>query len=148
MSQDSFETLREELEKTRVELSEARARIAAMEMSFFWKLRNAWWRLKGGFAGGASFGERSALPAGDPGLVHVPGFAPVRFRGPGLDRSTDAVDVVVLAHDELPVLEECLGALLRHARPPYTLFLADPGVPPAARKWVLDFPRDQGATLV
>ncbi|MGZ5430622.1 MAG: glycosyltransferase, partial [Thermoanaerobaculia bacterium] len=120
----------------------------AMEMSFFWKLRNAWWTLKGGFAGGVSSGERAAPPAADPGLVHVPGFAPVRFRDPALDRSTDAVDVVVLAHDDLPVLEECLGALLRHARPPYTLFLADPGVPPAARNWLEAFARDQGAALV
>ena len=147
MSQDSFEALREELEKTRVELQQARARIAAMEMSFFWKLRNAWWTLKGGFAGGAP-SERAAAPAADPGLVHVPGFAPVRFRDPALDRSTDAVDVVVLAHDDLPVLEECLGALLRHARPPYSLFLADPGVSPAARNWLEAFARDQGAALV
>ena len=148
MSQDSFEALREELEKTRAELSEARARIAAMEMSFFWKLRNAWWKLKGGFAAGASSKEGNALPAADPGLVHVPGFAPVRFRGPAFDRSTEAVDVVVLTHDDLPVLEECLGALLRHARPPYTLFLADPGVSPAARNRLETFARDQEATLV
>jgi hypothetical protein len=148
LSQDSFEALREELEKTRAELSEARARIAMMEMSFFWKLRNAWWRLKSGFAGGAPSGEGAAPPAADPGLVHVPGFAPVRFRGHVFDRSTDAVDVVVLAHDDLPVLEECLGALLRHARPPYTLFLADPGVSPAGRNWLEDFARDQGAVLV
>ena len=119
-----------------------------MEMSFFWKLRNAWWRLKGGLAGGASSGEPAAPPAADPGLVHVPGFAPVRFRGHAFDRSTEAVDVVVLAHDDLPVLEECLGALLRHARPPYTLFLADPGVSPAARSWLEAFARDQGAALV
>jgi glycosyltransferase involved in cell wall biosynthesis len=148
LSQDSFEALREELEKARVELSEARARIAAVEMSFFWKLRNAWWRLKGGFSGRASSGDGAAPPAADPGLVHVPGFAPVRFRGPALDRSTAAVDVVVLAHDDLPALEECLGALLRHARPPYALFLADPGVSPAARNWLEAFARDQGATLV
>jgi glycosyltransferase involved in cell wall biosynthesis len=148
LSQDSFEALREELEKARAQLSEARARIAVMEMSFFWKLRNAWWTLKGGFAGGEPSGERVAPPAADPGLVHVPGFAPVRFRGPALDRSTDAVDVVVLAHDDLPVLEECLGALLRHARPPYTLFLVDPGVSPAPRNWLEAFARDQGAVLV
>ncbi|MGZ5430008.1 MAG: hypothetical protein ACXWEX_01250, partial [Thermoanaerobaculia bacterium] len=131
MSTESADELREELEKTRAELAQAHARIAAMEMSFFWKLRNAWWTLKGGFVGGVSSGERAAPPPADPGLVHVPGFAPVRFRDPALDGSTDAVDVVVLAHDDLPVLEECLGALLRHARPPYTLFLADPGVSPA-----------------
>ena len=148
MSQDSFEELREELEKTRLDLSEARARIAAMEMSFFWKVRDAWWRLKGGFAGGTSAGERPAPAATDTGLVHVPGFAPVRFRGPALERSTAAVDVVVLAHDDLPVLEECLGALLRHARPPYALFLADPGVSPAERSWLESFARDQGAALV
>ena len=148
MSVDIAEELREELEKTRAELQQARARIAAMEMSFFWKLRNAWWRLKGGFAGGASSGGRAAPPAADPGLVHVPGFAPVRFRDPAWDRSAEAVDVVVLAHDDLPVLEESLGALLRHARPPYTLFLADQGVSPAARKWLGVFAHDQGAALV
>ena len=148
MSQDSFEELREELEKTRAELSQARARIAAMEMSFFWKLRNAWWALKAGFAGRASSGDGAASPAADPGLVHVSGFAPVRFRGPELVRSTDSVDIVVLAHDDRSVLEECLGALLRHARPPYKLFLADPGPSPALRGWLEDFAREQGAALV
>jgi glycosyltransferase involved in cell wall biosynthesis len=148
LSVDAVEELREELEKTRAELKQARARIAAMEMSFFWKLRNAWWKLKGGFSGGAFSGEQAALPAMDLGLVHVPGFAPVRFCGPALDRSTDAVDIVVLGHDDLPALEECLGALLRHARPPYTLFLADPGVSPAVRNWLEAFGRDQGAALV
>ncbi|MFI5118810.1 MAG: glycosyltransferase [Thermoanaerobaculia bacterium] len=147
MSESSFEELREELDKARAELSEARARIAAMEMSFFWKLRNVWWRLKGGFSGGTS-GERADSPAADPGLVQLPGFAPVRFRGHAFDRSTDAVDIVVLAHDDLPVLEQCLGALLRHARPPYKLFLADPGVSPAARDWLETFGREQGADLV
>ncbi len=58
------------------------------------------------------------------------------------------MDVVVLAHDDLPVLEECLGALLRHARPPYTLLLVDPGVPSAAREWLEAFARDHGAALV
>lgn len=148
LSQDSFEALREELEKTRAELLQAHARIAAMEMSFFWKLRNAWWRLRGGFAAGASSGGHAAPPTPDTGVVHVAGFAPVRFLGPLFERSTDAVDVVVLAHDDLPVLQECLGALLRHARPPYTLFLADPGVSPAGRNWLEDFARDQGAVLV
>jgi glycosyltransferase involved in cell wall biosynthesis len=148
LSVDIAEELREELEKTRAELQQARARIAAMEMSFFWKLRNAWWRLKGGFAGGASSGERAAPPAADPGLVHVPGFVPVRFRGHAFDHSTDAVDIVVLAHDDLPTLEACLGALLRHARPPYTLFLADPGASPVVRNRLEAFARDQGAVLV
>jgi glycosyltransferase involved in cell wall biosynthesis len=148
LSQDSFEALREELEKTRVELQQARERIAAMEMSFFWKLRNAWWTLKGGFAAGAPSGEQAARRAADPGLVHVPGFAPVRFHDHSFNRSTDSVDVVVLAHDDLPVLEGCLGALLRHARPPYKLFLADPGVSPAVRNWLEAFGREQGAALV
>ncbi len=148
LSQDSFEALREELEKTRVELQQARERIAAMEMSFFWKLRNAWWTLKGGFAAGAPSGEQAARRAADPGLVHVPGFAPVRFHDRSFDRSTDSVDVVVLAHDDLPALEGCLGALLRHARPPYKLFLADPGVSPAVRNWLEAFGREQGAALV
>ena len=148
LSQDSFEELQEELKKTRVELQKARERIAAMEMSFFWKLRNAWWTLKGGFAAGAPSGEQAARRAADPGLVHVPGFAPVRFHDHSFDRSTDSVDVVVLAHDDLPALEGCLGALLRHARPPYKLFLADPGVSPAVRNWLEAFGREQGAALV
>ncbi len=147
MSDASFEELREELEKARAELSEARARIAAMEMSFFWKLRNAWWRLKGGFTGSASSSEGAALPAADPGLVHVPGFEPVRFRSAALKRSSAAVDVVVLAHDDLTILKECVGALLRHARPPYRLFLAAPGVSDGARIWLEEFAHDQGAEL-
>jgi glycosyltransferase involved in cell wall biosynthesis len=56
LSQDSSEALREELEKVsaelrnaRLELARSRERVAAMEMSFFWKLRNAWWAVKGFF---------------------------------------------------------------------------------------------------
>jgi glycosyltransferase involved in cell wall biosynthesis len=148
LSQDSFESLREELERTRTELAQARARIAAMEMSFFWKLRNAWWRLKGGFAAGAASDGRAAPPVADTRVVQLAGLAPVCFRGPTFDRSSEAVDAVVLGHDDLSVLEECLGALLRRARPPYTLFLADPGVSPAVRDWLEAFSRDQGAHLV
>ncbi len=144
---DSYDSLREELEKTRAELVEARERIAAMEMSFFWKLRDAWWRLKDVLAGRAPATAPAAPPAADPGLVHLPGLAPVRFRGPALDRAADAVDVVVLAHEDLPVLEACLDAVIRHARPPYALFVADPGVPAAAHAWLEGFARDQGAHL-
>ncbi|MEO8586098.1 MAG: hypothetical protein ABI584_08045, partial [Acidobacteriota bacterium] len=146
MSVENVDELREELEKARAELAEARARIAAMEMSFFWRLRNAWWRLKSGLGGAASPGE-SAPPAPDPGLVQVPGFEPIHFRGPAFERSTAAVDVVVLAHDDLAALENCLDALLRHARPPYTLFLADPGASSAAADFLEDFAREQGAAL-
>ncbi len=146
MSQDSYESLREELEKTRAELAEARGRIAAMEMSFFWKLRNAWWTLKGTLGAGASSVAPPA-PAVDPGLVEIDGFESVRFRGVALGRSTAPVDVVVLAHDDLPALERSLDALLRHARPPYALFLADPGASPAVSAWLGAFAKDQGATL-
>jgi hypothetical protein len=34
--------------RTAVEIAELRARIAAMEASRFWKLRNAWFRVKRG----------------------------------------------------------------------------------------------------
>jgi glycosyltransferase involved in cell wall biosynthesis len=148
LGQESFVALREELEKTRAELAQARARIAAMEMSFFWKLRNAWWRLKGGLAAGTVSGGPAVSPPADTGLVSLPGFAPVCFRTPVLERSVEPVDAVVLGHDDLPALEECIGALLRHARPPYSLFLADPGVSPAARSWLEAFAQDQGARLV
>ena len=118
-----------------------------MEMSFFWKLRNAWWRVKDTLAGRAPAAPPAASAA-DPELVHLPGFAPVRFRGAALDRSTASVDVVVLAHDDRAVLEESVGALLRHARPPYRLFLADPGVPSGVRAWLETFAHDQGASFV
>jgi len=49
LSGPTIEELREELERTRAELRVARDRIAAMEMSRFWKLRNAWWAFKGLF---------------------------------------------------------------------------------------------------
>ena len=41
-----MDDLRADLERTRADLASARARIAMMEMSFFWKLRNAWWAFK------------------------------------------------------------------------------------------------------
>ena len=44
-----MDDLRADLEKTRAELAAARERIVMMEMSFFWKLRNAWWSFKGVF---------------------------------------------------------------------------------------------------
>jgi glycosyltransferase involved in cell wall biosynthesis len=148
LSHDSSDALREELEQTRAELAAARARIAAMEMSFFWKLRNAWWRLKDVLAGRASAAAPPPPPAADPGLVVLPGFSPVRFRGPALDRSPEPVDVVVLGHADLPALEACLDALVRHARPPYALFLAEPETGAAARARLEGFARDQGARLV
>src|SRR5512135_2661193 len=63
-----------------------------MEMSFFWKLRNAWWTLKGTLGVGASSVAPPA-PAVDPGLVEIDGFEGVRFRGVSLERSTSSVDV-------------------------------------------------------
>jgi glycosyltransferase involved in cell wall biosynthesis len=143
-----LDDLRADLEKTRAELAAARERIAMMEMSFFWKVRDAWWRLKDTLAGSAPGASAAAAHGLNPGLAHLPGFSPVRFRGVSLDRSTAAVDVVVLAHDDAPALEASLGALVRHARPPYRLFLADPGVAPAARTWLEGFATDQGASLV
>jgi glycosyltransferase involved in cell wall biosynthesis len=46
LSRSQEEALREELERTRVDLRHARAHIAAVEASRFWKLRNVWWRLR------------------------------------------------------------------------------------------------------
>jgi glycosyltransferase involved in cell wall biosynthesis len=51
LKEPSIEELRDELERTRAELRAARDRIAVMELSRFWKLRNAWWSLKGLFRG-------------------------------------------------------------------------------------------------
>jgi glycosyltransferase involved in cell wall biosynthesis len=142
-----LDDLRADLEKTRAELAAARERIAAMEMSFFWKLRNVWWRVKDMLAGRAAAPPAAASSAVDPELVRLPGFSRVRFRGIALSRSTAAVDVVVYAHDDLPALEASVGALVRHARPPYRLFLADPGVLPAVRAWLEGYAKDQAATL-
>ena len=142
-----MDDLRADLERTSAELAAARERIAAMEMSFFWRLRNAWWRVKDTLAGRAPGTSAAAASTADPELVRLPGFSPVHFRGISLSRSTAALDVVVLAHDELPALERSVGALVRHARPPYRLFLVDPGVPPAVRAWLEGYAKDQAATL-
>jgi O-antigen biosynthesis protein len=61
LNKDPNGELREELEKTRAELVGARERIAAMEMSFFWKVRNAWWAFKGLFMR-VGAGKGSSLP--------------------------------------------------------------------------------------
>ena len=55
-------------------MRQARERIAAMEMSFFWKLRNAWWALKGSFARSGS-AEGSPPPGGEV-VWNVPADAP------------------------------------------------------------------------
>lgn len=72
MSED-LSSLRDELTRTRAELRAARARIAAMEASRFWKLRNAWWRLKARLTGSAGAGAwgtgAEAAPESGPGEV-------------------------------------------------------------------------------
>ncbi len=47
LKSESAQELRDELEKVRAELREARTLIEVMGQSRFWKLRNAWWAAKG-----------------------------------------------------------------------------------------------------
>jgi len=87
LKSESQHELRDELEKARAELREARTLIEVMEQSRFWKLRNAWWAAKGRFK---SLWERSSGNTGPgttvwmaPRRLVTPalGAAPSRFAG-------------------------------------------------------------------
>lgn len=86
MKAESVHELRDELEKARAELREARTLIEVMEQSRFWKLRNAWWAAKGRFK---SLWERSSGNTGSGATVWMaprpvaPALdaAPSRFAG-------------------------------------------------------------------
>jgi GT2 family glycosyltransferase/glycosyltransferase involved in cell wall biosynthesis len=135
--------LRRELERTRGELREARARIAAMEMSAFWKLRNVWWSLKERLPVAAA-NRFESLPR--PAEIGEPGRTARRDRNPDRDAST--VDVVVCVHDALDDVRECLDSVVRHSTPAYRLILVDDGSGPEARDYLAAFASSQGAHLI
>jgi GT2 family glycosyltransferase/glycosyltransferase involved in cell wall biosynthesis len=143
MTEMSPTQLRSELERTRAELREARARIAAMEMSSFWKLRNLWW----------SFKERLPLrlagrfeALASPPAVDDPGPSPCRDPHP--KRTTSTVDVVVCVHDALDDVRDCLDSVVRHSTPVYRLVIVDDGSGPATRDYLASFASSQGARLI
>ncbi len=153
MTEPTVEALRRELERTRADLREARSRIAAMEMSSFWKLRNLWWSLK----------ERMPLPlarrfehaAPDvPALLSpasgpaVPEQALAAPRRPFPPRPPSTVDVVVCVHDALEDVRECLASVLSRSTPPYRLIVVDDGSGPGTRDFLAAFAGENGASLL
>ncbi|MBK9963739.1 MAG: hypothetical protein IPP07_02090 [Holophagales bacterium] len=125
MSGSSAEELREELERTRAELWQARDRIAMMEMSRFWKLRNLWWTVKRRF--GISVPPAApvlsdAVPAAE--FVRLRGLAPVPFRAGPPPGHPHRVDVVFVAGSDAAASRDALDSLVRYCRPPVALHVA------------------------
>jgi GT2 family glycosyltransferase/glycosyltransferase involved in cell wall biosynthesis len=137
--------LRRELERTRAELREARARIAAMEMSSFWKLRNLWWSLKERLHFRRT-GRFEAVPRLHP--YSEPEPAPPPRRNPNPARSASTVDVVVCVHDALEDVRDCLDSVIRHSTPVYRLILVDDGSGAETRDFLASFASSQGALLI
>ena len=112
MISESPEALRKELEKTRADLRAARERIAVMEMSRFWKLRNLWWkfreRLEKLRAGPAS-PEPPSGPERRAWLVSARPWGP-----PPL---AEVVDVFVLGEGDAGY-RATLDSAIRRSRPP------------------------------
>ncbi len=141
-----IEELRRELDRTRADLSQARARIAAMEMSKFWKLRNFWWDLKERIRlGSKNRFEKvsSSSPAGTAPSVHPSGR---RVPYPG--RPPSSVDVVVCVHNALEDVRECLDSVVRNSTPPFRLVLVDDGSDEETRQYLTRFARTQRAELI
>ncbi|HEY3350054.1 MAG TPA: glycosyltransferase family 4 protein [Thermoanaerobaculia bacterium] len=125
MSGSSAEELREELERTRAELWQARDRIATMEMSRFWKLRNLWWTVKRRFGisvppAAPALGD-AAAPAD---VVRLRGLAPVPFRAGPPPAHPHRVDVIFVAGPDEAVSRAALDSLVRFCRPPVAFFVA------------------------
>lgn len=142
---EELESLARELERTRAELHEARATIAAMKASRFWKLRDAWWAAKGALASRARLRDLRPRRAAAAGAAW-PLPAPVATGAP--KRTTARVDVVVCVHDALEDVTACLSSVLRHTRPPYRLVLVDDGSSAPTRDYLARFAAEQGATLL
>ncbi len=125
MSGSSAEELREELERTRAELWQARDRIAMMEMSRFWKLRNLWWTVKRRFGISVPPAAPALADAAPPAeFVRLRGLAPVAFRAGPPPGHPDRVDVVLVAGPDEAVSRAALDSLVRFCRPPVAFFVA------------------------
>jgi len=136
--------LERELERTKADLREARARIAAMEMSFFWKLRNFWWSFKERVLGGRT-GRFDALPSmAPPGL---PAPAPFR-RSRARVRPPVGVDVVVCVHNALDDVRECLESVVRCSSPPWRLIVVDDGSDAPTASFLEGFAASHGAEMI
>ena len=124
MSGSSAEELREELERTRAELWQARDRIATMEMSRFWKLRNLWWTVKRRFGISVPPAAPALTGAAPADLVRLRGLAPVPFRAGPPPEHTARVDVVFVAGSDAAASRDALDSLVRYCRPPVALHVA------------------------
>ncbi len=142
MTEPTIDELRRELERTQAELHQARARIAAMEMSAFWKLRNLWWSLKETLF---RLADRFKSPP-RPHAEHEPGPSPQRDRYP--KRSPSTVDVVICVHNALDDVRDCLDSVIHHSTPVYRLVLVDDGSSAKTRDTLADFASSQGALLI
>lgn len=151
MSRLSYEQLLDELERTRADLRSARDRIAAMEMSRFWKLRNLWWKVRprrpgeDDPAGALSAGQPAWWgPSGDPApaAARDPRFAgrrilfvlPVRERGGGANVVfSEAAAMRVMGVDARVASPRAFESDFRaaYARPPVPVAFAAPSEVPA-----------------
>lgn len=131
MTNDSYR-LRLELQEAQAKLRKAHERIAWMEASRFWKIRNQWFRLKTLFKPKGRDAERASgiiSPRSASVLAEWIDETPLRPVSE-LTRSPKRVDVVVVGRGPWSLLESCLERVVRFSRPGDSLLVLDCGLDP------------------
>lgn len=139
MSDELVSRLRDELARTHAELRAARSRMLAMEASSFWKLRNAWWRVKTRLTGRPEPGLAAPLPE-ERAAAPAPEALP-RARETFV---TVAVRFAPGDGDPRPLLD----AILSSTSGPYALLLVDDGTDGETRTLLADLAATLDARLV
>ena len=147
MTSDSYQRLRLELQEAQAELRKAHERIAWMETSRFWKIRNQWFRFKmllKATAQGATAREPTRPVAVPAGSSLAGWFAQTPLRSATeLTRSPKRVEVVVLGQGPRALLETCLESVVRCSRPGESFLVMDCGLDPQESQAMADFVASQ-----
>lgn len=144
MTEPTDSDLTREVSRLRAELREAHARIAAVEASRFWKLRNLWWRLRlrasallrppaPPVASLAATGDLPSLPSPWPAV-------PPPLAGP--------VDVVICVHDALDDVRACLASVEAHSPASARVVIVDDGSGPETRDFLAAWVEGRSALLL
>ncbi|MCT7949160.1 glycosyltransferase [Ancylothrix sp. C2] len=171
-------SLRYHLRQTQLELDhiqrvaeQSQTLVSAMETSKFWKLRSLWFKVKGKLKqvvllkGGeksdklivnSGFGEETpaiseALTRSEIWKIEPASYqdsVPETRINQSLTAHTKTADIIVCVHNALDDVKDCLEAVVRYTRMPYSLILVDDGSGEETREYLANFADYQGATLI